>query len=161
MTKRRYLLPAFLIISAILFLWGDKLKEVFMPIVAALLLTYIANPFVNFLSVRIPKILAAILFYVIILGGSILLISFIMPTFLSALQSFIAFLPELSERLEEKFSFPIFPVSSLSDYLNVKADNITAFLKDAFSFLTSATFSVVLSCFLLMDTSFLKKGLSS
>ena len=98
MSKRRFILPVILIFSAIIFLWGDKLKAVFLPILAALLLTYIANPFVNFMSQRMPKVVAAILFYVIILALSVLLIAFIMPTFLSALENFIDFLPELSKK---------------------------------------------------------------
>ena len=159
MSKRNFILPLFLIFAAVIFIWGEQLKSVFLPILAALLLTYIANPFVSFFSRRMPKIVAAILFYIIIAALCILLISFIMPTFLSALEKFIAFLPALGERLSEKI--PMVSCSSLSQYLKGKAEDISAFLKNAFSFITSASFAVVLSCFFLTDTSFLKKGLSS
>lgn len=161
MVKKAYILPSFLILLAILFFWGDKLKTVFSPILAALILTYIATPFVNFFSKRIPKILSAILFYILTLGFCVLLVAFIMPTFLSALKSFIDYLPELSLKLNEKFPLSPLTFSSLSGYLSGKADTIAAFIKEAFSFLTSASFSIILSCFFLMDTSFLKKGISS
>ena len=161
MTKKSFVLPAFFITATVIFLWGDKLKDMFSPILAALILTYIATPFVMFFSKRMPKIVAAILFYVVTLGVMVLLVSFIMPTFLSALENFISYLPELSEKINEKFPFFRFSLSSFSDYLNGKADALASFIRDAFAFLTSASFSVVLSCFFLMDTSFMKNGISS
>ncbi len=161
MTKKSFVFPLFLIVAVIIFLWGDKIKTTVAPIAAALILTYIAAPFVSLFSKRMPKIVASILFYVLTLGFCILLISFIAPTFLSALESFIAYLPRLSLKISEKLPFPIPSFSSFSNYLSGKADAISSFLRDTFSFLTSALFSIVLSCFFLMDTTFLKKGISS
>lgn len=161
MTKKAFIFPVLFFITVIIFFWGDKLKTVFSPIIAALILTYIATPFVNLLSKRIPKILAAVLFYVLTLGVCILLVSFIMPTFLSALKGFIDYLPELASQINKKIPFSSIPLSSVTGYLSTKADSVSDFIKEAFSFLTSATFAIILSCFFLMDTSFLKKGFSA
>ncbi len=159
MTKKNYLLPLFLIISAVLFFNSGKIISVFSPILAALILTYIASPFVNLMSERMPKIVAAVLFYALISGFLFLLVAFIMPTFLSALKSFITYLPDISEKISSVVPKTVF--SGISSYLTGKADSIALFIKDAFSFLVSAAFSVVLSCFFLMDTSSFKKGIAS
>ncbi len=161
MIKKNFILPALIITATLIILWGEKIMELLSPILAALILTYIAQPFVKFFSRRIPEILAAVLFYVLTLGLCVLLVAFIMPTFLSALQSFIDFLPELGRKLSEKIPLGEIPVSSLTSYLTGKADSVASFLKETFSFLISATFSVVLSCFFLMDTSSFRKGISA
>ncbi|MBQ2941088.1 MAG: AI-2E family transporter [Clostridia bacterium] len=157
MTKRHYILPAFLIAFFLLFFFGQKILTVFSPILAALILTYIASPFVNFMSERMPKIVAAILFYALITGLLVSLVAFIMPTFLSAIESFIAYLPALYDKISSFIPSSVF--SEIISYLSIKADNVSLFIKDAFSFLVSSAFALVLSCFFLMDTSSFKKGI--
>ncbi|MDO5477866.1 MAG: AI-2E family transporter [Clostridia bacterium] len=159
MTKKNFIMPAFLIISAIIFFRGEKIISVFSPILAALILTYIASPFVSFMSQRMPKIIAAILFYALIAGFLVLLVAFIMPTLLSALRSFISYLPDLYERLSSIVPSSVF--SGITSYLSGKADNVALFLKSTFSFLVSSSFAVILSCFFLMDTSSFRKGISA
>lgn len=161
MTKKNYILPSFIILFALFLFYGDKIKLVFSPIIAAMILTYIANPFVKCLSKRMPKIIAAILFYVLIIGLMSLLIAFIVPSLIEGINNLIDYLPKLSEIITEKLPFADFSFTSISKFLSGKSEYFTKFLKNTISFLVSALFSIVLSCFFLMDTSFFKNGISS
>ncbi len=159
--KKSFILPVILGLLALFIFYGDKLKAVFSPILAALILTYMAHPFCNLLSKRIPKILAAVLFYVIIFLFLALLIYFILPSTLSGIETILKKLPELSASFSSKFPFLTFSGNTLNSYLKGKASDIAAFLSGTLSFILSAAFSVVLSCFFLIDIASLKKGLTA
>ncbi len=161
MIKKNYILPSVVIIFALLFFFGDRIKTVFSPVLASLILTYIAYPFVKRLSERMPKIVAAILFYLLIISFISLLIAFIIPSLIEGIDNLIAYLPRLSETISEKIPFADFSLSSLSDFLSGKSAYFTGILKDTISFLISSLFAITLSCFFLMDTSFFKNGFSS
>ena len=161
MTKKNYIFPSLIILFALFLFYGDKIKLVFSPIIAAMILTYIANPFVKCLSKRMPKIIAAILFYVLILSLISLLIAFIVPSLIEGINNLIDYLPKLSETITEKLPFADFSFESVAKFLSGKSEYFTKFLKNTFSFLVSALFAIVLSCFFLMDTTFFKNGISS
>ncbi len=157
--KKSFILPFVLGIGALIFFYGEKLKTVFMPILAALILTYIAHPFVKALSKRIPELLSAILFYAIIIGALALLIYFILPSTLSGIENILKKLPSETSGILEKF--PSFSKKNIYSYLSEKAGDIASFLSGTFSFLISAGFSVVLSCFFLKDIDSLKEAFTS
>lgn len=159
--KKSFILPITLGLIAIIIFYGDKIKTVFSPIIAALILTYIAHPFVNALSKRMPKILAAILFYLIILGFLALLIYFILPSTLSGIENILKKLPGLSASITKKFPFLSFSEKGIISYLSGKAKDIAGFLSETFSFIISGAFAVVLSCFFLMDINSLKESITT
>ncbi len=161
MTKKNYILPSFIILFVLFFFYGEKIKLIFSPIIAALVLTYIANPFVKCLSKRMPKIIAAVLFYLLIIGVISLLIAFIIPSLIEGTDNLIAYLPKLGDAISEKIPFADFSFSSVTKFLSGKSQYFTKFLKNTLSFIVSSLFSIVLSCFFLMDTSFFKNGISS
>ncbi len=159
--KKSFIFPFVLALGALIFFYGDKLKTVFTPILAALILTYIANPFVKTLSKRMPEILAAILFYVIIIGALSLLVYFILPSTLSGIENIIKKLPSLTSAVFEKFPSLTFSEKNIYSYLSEKAEDIASFLSGTFSFLISSAFAIVLSCFFLRDIDSLKEALTS
>ncbi len=153
--KKNYFIFVASIFLFVLFFYWKKIFDLLSPVFLALVLTYIAWPFVNFVSKRIPKILGAIIFYLIIFGIITLLVSFILPSALSGIKSLLDYIPKISEK------FPLISYENIASFLRNKENSISSLLKDAFSFVSDFFIAVLLSCFFLMDFEGLKKGFTS
>lgn len=139
----------------ILYFFGSKLKELLSPVFGALLLTYIAYPFVNSLSKKLPKSVAAVLFYLLIFALLAVLIAVILPTVLSGIKELISYIPALSEK------YPFIQADNILSFLSGKEKSISQFLSNIVSFIGKSVAAVVLSCFFLMDPDSLKEGFIS
>lgn len=166
--KSKYTVLAVLAFFVILVLcfFGDRVWSLFAPIFYALVLTYIANPFVNRCSKRLPRKLGAVLFYVMALAVIALLIWGIFPALLRSVSSMIDVLPDIlddcREMLSGRYEEAIGYVSkSLGEQLKSTARGLIGFLGNAFSFFGNLIIAVVLSFFFLMDTEKLKEGFLS
>ena len=151
--KKSYI---FLIVTVLIFIYfGAKIREVLSPVLGAAVLSYFARPFVALLSKKLPKSLSAVLFYIIVFSLIALLVAFILPTVYSGLTELYDYVSSLSE------SYLFINEKSILSFISKKADSVSLFLKNIFSFLSKSTVAVVLSCFFLMDSESIGEGFAS
>lgn len=147
---KKYVL-AFIVLffAVIFFIARERIVHVCFFIASALLMTYLALPFVNALSRRLPRGVSIFLFYFLSFGAVALLVFFILPSLADGIRALSSALPRLTERLSSVF--PAFSLENLSHYLSGQSDSIFRFLSDMTAFLSDAVLAVVLSCFFLID----------
>lgn len=76
-----------------------KIRVIFPPLVLALLIIYLVNPIVNRLEERrVPRVLGAILSYVVVLGSITLIVLALIPLASNQIQSFSDDWPEFREK---------------------------------------------------------------
>lgn len=146
----------FLIFAILIFIYfGSKISEVLSPVLGAAVLSYFARPFVAVLSKKLPKAVSAVLFYVIVFSLVGVLVAFILPTVYSALNELYDYVSSLSG------SFSFINEKDVLSFISEKADSVSLFLKNIFSFLTKSAVAVVLSCFFLMDSESIGESFAS
>lgn len=151
--KKSYI---FLIVTVLIFIYfGAKIREVLSPVLGAAVLSYFARPFVALLSKKLPKSLSAVLFYIIVFSLIALLVAFILPTVYSGLTELYDYVSSLSE------SYLFINEKSILSFISKKADSVSLFLKNIFSFLSKSAVAVVLSCFFLMDSESIGESFAS
>ncbi len=135
--------------------FGAKIKEVLSPVIGAAVLSYFARPFVAFFSKKLPKSVSAVLFYLLVFSLIALLVAFILPTVYSALTELYDYVSSLSG------SISFISEKDILSFISKKADSVSQFLKNIFSFLSKSAVAVVLSCFFLMDSEAIDEGFAS
>lgn len=151
--KKSYI---FLIFTVLIFIYfGDKIKDVLSPVIGAAILSYFARPFVAFFSKKLPKSISAVLFYVLVFSFTALLVAVILPTVYSGLTELYDFISSLPD------SVPFLSEKEILSFISKKADSLSLFLKNIFSFLSKSAVAVVLSCFFLMDSEAIGESFSS
>lgn len=135
--------------------FGAKIKEVLSPVIGAAVLSYFARPFVAFFSKKLPKSVSAVLFYLLVFSLISLLVAFILPTVYSGLTELYDYVSSLSG------TFPFISEKDILSFISKKADSVSLFLKNIFSFLSKSAVAVVLSCFFLMDSEAIGEGFAS
>ncbi|MDP4133914.1 MAG: AI-2E family transporter [Bacillota bacterium] len=161
--KKTLLYFSIISIFVMLFFFGGKLLHLSAPIFIALILTYIANPFVTFCSKRLPRALGILLFYLIIIGLFTVTIWVVLPSALKSLTSLISSLPKFSKQLEDSFSFLGTDIQkSITDalygFLKGRVSNLMNIIDNTLSSLASFGVAVVLSFFFLKDPSQIKNS---
>ncbi len=75
------------------------LKDLFLvisPIFIGLIIAWLLDPIVCFLEKKkIPRVIACILVYLVVIGGIFLLFSFMLPTFIDQIKEFIGAIPDI------------------------------------------------------------------
>lgn len=150
--KKGYLV---FIIAISLLYFGTKIRSVTAPVFGALFLAYLAYPFVRFTSRRLPKSIAAVLFYALIFSFIALLFYFILPTVSDGLGEIYKYISANSD----VFSF--LSREKLLSYISEKADSLSEFLKNTVNIISKCAVSVVLSCLFIMDYDTLKRSARS
>ncbi len=146
---------AFFIFSAltalIIFLFL-RFGNLLSPIFSALLLTYIAAPFVKTLSKRLPSCVAAVLFYLILLALLGVLTAFILPAVADGLLGLSDFIAASADNLN------FISKEDIIAYLYEQSDSIRLFLSSVAAHISKLTVGVILSCFFLSDIDALKRS---
>ena len=89
-----------LVLAVISFWVLLKVRVIFPPLVLALLIIYLLNPMVNRLEARrVPRALAAVLTYIVILGGITLLVIALIPRISDQAHTFAEQWPEFRDKI--------------------------------------------------------------
>ncbi len=159
--KRNFLLTGAVLTAILFVLYHEAISRIMAPILTALILTYLASPFVKVLSSRLPKVVSAVLFYALIIGCMVLIIFFVLPSLLSALSVLSSCIPAFKEKIRTFFPFLNFSDSALMDYLSKSSSRIFSFLSNLTSFISKTTIAITLSCLLLADKRSAKERLAT
>ncbi len=111
------------------------LKDLFIvisPIFIGLLIAWLCDPVVQFLeSKRIPRVVACIFVYMLLLGGLFLLLYLLLPTFVNQIRDFVGAIPDLLTQVRrwlndvfESFSYYDFNIRMIQDQIYSSIENV-------------------------------------
>ncbi|OQX00833.1 hypothetical protein BWK69_00670 [Candidatus Parcubacteria bacterium A4] len=145
------------------------IKDVFVWLIFALVISVLFNPTINFMQkAKVPRFMAAFFAYLVVFGLISVVIYSIVPLFVNEFQNFSQFLPQYFDRMSpflRGLGFEAFTdintfLSSLSETLQKIAGNVFSAIFSVFGGIVSTIFIITVAFFISLDERAIEKNLS-
>jgi predicted PurR-regulated permease PerM len=160
------LVLGFIILRYVLY----PIRIIFPPLAVALILVYVLNPLVSMMTRRMPRVLAALITYVVVLSLVAVGLSYLIPIVADQVTGFARSLPGLVDRVVEtldslgrRFNFRIDAQAALNaesqravlDYLG----SLLSLTRGVFHFVLVVILGPILAFYLLVDLPKIQRGM--
>jgi len=155
--------------ACLLFYFLYLLKDIFIWLVLAVIVSVLFNPAINFMQkMRVPRLLAVIFSYLSVFGLISVLIYSILPIFIDEFKNFAQFLPQYFDKVSPMLrglGFEAFTdietfLNSLSGTLQKMSGNIFNAIFSFFGGIMSTIFIITVAIFLSLEEKSIEKNIS-